>query len=144
MNKNNNFYNNNKIELLDVVEIIEAICMYYPNNFKIRDLEQTAKAWHLPLQESDRSTVMSNLLAHIKTNHFPPTIADLLNAEQEKDKPDKYEHQRRAIPNPEETLLMLENYEKQSENRATPEERTKALAKIVELNPWIKRGHKNK
>lgn len=129
--------NNNKIELLDVVEVIEAICMYYPNNFKIKDLEETAKAWYIPLQESTRSSVMSNLLAHIKANHFPPTIADLL-AEQEKD---KHEHQRRAIPNVEQTRLMLTEYE--NRKVATPEEREQGLAKIREQNPWLKRGHKN-
>lgn len=96
---------------------------FYPANFKIENLEKTADAWLLVLRDSERNVVMSNLSKHVKTNRFPPTLADLLQIPIV----DKYENGRRAIPNVDDTLWLIRQKEER-ELIATPKEAQKALA----------------
>lgn len=103
---------------IDVVEILKTINMYYPS-LKTGDLEKTADAWLKILKTEDKNLILKNLEEHVKTDHYPPTIADLLKVPKERG---------RYIPNVEETKKML----KEMENRtpATKEEKEKALAEI--------------
>ena len=81
----------------EVLTTLNAIAMYYPN-FKVGSLEETTDAWHLLLQDSEDAVVTKNLIEHIRTNRFPPTIADLLKLPEARD---------RAIPTAAETIQML-------------------------------------
>lgn len=114
---------------LEITEILDAIVMYYPSTFMVKPeaYKATVESWHLFLQDISKDTVTKNLIEHVKTERFPPSISDLLKVPTV----DKLENGRRAIPNAEETLLMLE----QKANRvvATPEQRQKHLANIAEV-----------
>lgn len=120
---------------LDVAQLLKTICMYYPN-FKIEDVDKTTNAWLLVLQNDDASVVGKNLANHVRTEKFPPTIADLLKIPVV----DKYENGRRAIPNAEQTKLMLESYE--NKTPATREKINEVSEKVWEIleNIRIERG----
>lgn len=104
----------------NVIMLLRKICVYYPN-FKMVDLEETTDAWSLVLQDADVREVLKNLATHVKTNPFPPTIADLLKIPKE-------ESRGRYIPNIQETRLMLEQMDRDRENVATEEEKRAGLA----------------
>ena len=113
------------MKIYEVLEVLDVITTYYPNFLKVEDLQRTAKAWHTFLEEMDQAEVLRNLHEHIKTDRFPPTVADLIKFEET-------EHSRRAIPNNQETLLMLAA-PFENKQAATEEERKEGLKAIQEV-----------
>lgn len=120
---------------LEITEMLDAIVTYYPGSFTVKPeaYKATVEAWYLFLKDVNKEFVMKNLADHVRTERFPPSIADLLKIPAE----DKYENGRRAIPNTEQTLLMLEEYK--NRKVASPEVRERELAKMRE---FLKEGRK--
>lgn len=104
---------------IDVVSVIDIVEKYYPS-FKYDSIDEITDDWHRFLKNADLEDVKVNLERHIKTNRFPPTMADLLV----KNNGNRY------IPSSKETQLLLHQGEKQI---ATKEFQDKALAEIKAL-----------
>lgn len=58
--------------------VIKKISVFY-QNFVLT--EEKANDWAMVLQEYDLVSIMENLKNHVKSNKFPPTLADLLPQE---------------------------------------------------------------
>lgn len=77
-----------------VLQLIKAIESFYDNPFTKKRgvtnqddsnekvLMDTLNNWHEMLKDENAEIVFDNLKQHIKTNKFPPTIAELLKKEE--------------------------------------------------------------
>lgn len=115
------------MKIFEVLDVFDAIMHYYPNfQDKAEDINEVAQAWHIFLKDIEFETVMQNLAEHVKTNVYPPVIANLLKV------PEKPIG--RYIPTREEVLL---DYAKRDHlllaNKATDEERIKAQEEVKKI-----------
>lgn len=112
------------MEIYEVTKLIQTISRFYPSNFRVKpeELEVFVEDWFSVLENEDSTKIAKNLKEHLRTKHFPPTIADLLRVNV---------NQERAIPGIEETRLLLEKMD--SVVPATKEERERALGGMNDL-----------
>lgn len=94
-------------------------------------LLDVVNAWHMILEKYEYEKVFANLMQHIETSKFPPTIADLTNAEKVV--------KSRAIPDPDETKAMMLGWQRPEEEKADPDEVETQLAAMRDML-GIKRG----
>lgn len=59
----------------EAIMVLKKVHVFY-QNFAVT--EERIQDWALVLQEYDLKGIISNLHEHVKTNKFPPTLADLL------------------------------------------------------------------
>lgn len=89
-----------------VIDILETIQNMYHAKFKIDNPQKTVDAWFKILQDFDFDTINRNLTNYVSKNSFPPSVADLINMPEHKDK---------AILNAQETAELLKGYAEQPE-----------------------------
>lgn len=115
-----------KMDKVEVAELLKTIVMYYPN-FKIDNFDKITNAWLRVLQNKDSYVVLENLAEHVENNVYPPVLANLLKGS------DGSEKQRKYMPTVEDTrLIMLETFASREEV-ATEEEKREGLAKMKEI-----------
>ena len=68
----------------EAAEILDTISHLYPDRFKLT--EPLAKFWIVELMEMDHKRVMQKLRAHVVTNKYVPTLADIAAFGAEKNK----------------------------------------------------------
>ena len=94
----------NKKETLAIIKIVVAC---YPN-FKLEDATLTLEAWHEILQDSEFHEVKHNLKQYVRSGAvYPPVVGQLLSKPKEM----------RTVPNVEETRIMIEQWNKETEER---------------------------
>lgn len=119
----------------DVVQVLKAVSEFYPGRFHPDDLKGTVKAWHRVLGEYEMDEIMDNLTTYAKGNKFPPTVSDLIKAQEiSKD---------RYVPSSDETKLILNEQEKAEEEAKNDPEvkvaREESMKKLREIL-GVKRG----
>lgn len=107
----------------ETIGILKVVTTYYPN-FKMDDPKATVDAWHNILQDYDFDVITTNLVSYVKTNRFPPGVADVLHISETKD---------RAIPNYEETKALMLEWDKAKNNPAREEIAKAAMAEIRKI-----------
>jgi hypothetical protein len=113
----------------DVLTVLKTIGEFY-NQKPLTEHETLNKInmWHDILKDYEFSIVSENLKNHIKTNRYPPVIADLIT---------QVEDRERYIPTAEDTKRLLDEYEQKqkevAEDPHTQEERAKAREKINKM-----------
>lgn len=98
----------------------------YWDRFDVK--QERIDKWHEILKDYEFDIIMDNLRLCIKTNRFAPTVADLINVEDRKD---------RAIPTNEETKQLIASWDEAKKEKATPDQAAAALAemrKILRIN----------
>lgn len=118
-----------------VIDVLETISNVYQNKFKMENPKKVIEAWFNVLKDYEFDFVMDNLSQYIKSNHFPPSIADLVKEPEKRD---------RAIPSIDETREMLRKQKESEEwvaaNREQIDEvRKREMAKVAKML-GIKRG----
>lgn len=101
--------------------ILEIIATMYQNKFKVDNKQLLLDLWFDTLKDYDFEAISENLKAYYKTNKFPPSVADLVNNKEKRD---------RALPTIEQTNNLLLEYEQAKEQKADPEQVEAALAKM--------------
>jgi len=59
----------------EVDKTLRTIKASYQNRFDLN--KDVVKVWEYCLKDEDGKSVMANLMRHIKSNPFPPSIADV-------------------------------------------------------------------
>jgi hypothetical protein len=113
-----------------VVEIIKTIATLYGNKFKFDDPAAIVETWLKILKDYDFDIVMANLEDYVKSNHYPPSVADLVKTSAPKD---------RAIPTRDETLAMFEKWDQAKQEASNEKVANDHLAKMRKIL-GIKRG----
>ena len=99
------------MEKKETLELIRLITVYYPN-FKFgndqKEQMDTLTAWYGILRDCDVMEISKNLIDYVKTGAtYPPVVGQLLSKPKEM----------RTIPNVEETRIMIEQWNKETEER---------------------------
>lgn len=106
--------------------ILEIIATMYQNKFKVGNKQLLLDLWHDALKEYEFESISKNLKAYYKTNVFPPSVADLIEYAEKKEK---------YVPTVSETVLLLEEQEKKKEKAASDPNVQEAKAKArAEIN----------
>lgn len=101
--------------------ILEVIATMYQNKFKVDNRQLLLDLWFDTLKDYDFEVISENLKVYYKTNKFPPSVAELVNNKEQRD---------RALPTIEETNQLLLGYEQAKEQKADPEQVEAALAEM--------------
>lgn len=92
------------MDKMQVMKLIQNIEQYYNNPFtrnlhliepgksKEEKLISVVKLWHSGLEDQDSNLVMKNFMGHVKTNKYPPTIAELRVQKQDEGSKVNHEH----------------------------------------------------
>ena len=108
------------MEKNDVIDLIEAIDVYYPGKLKLENPAQTVKIWHEALASYNTDTIKNNLKRHVLSSPFPPGISDLV----------KQDAARVVVPNLEETYKRIR--EQDAHAASVKAERTEAEKQEIE------------
>lgn len=82
----------NKKEVLKLILAIERLydkpftkkrSIFNQNDSIEKFIMDTVNTWHDILQDEDPEMVFKNLACHVKTNKFPPSIAELLRKDEQ-------------------------------------------------------------
>lgn len=110
------------MERTEIALLLRKIDIYYDGKVKKADPKERFESWASVLADIDGELVNQNLMRHVKTNSFPPTLADLIQ------QPEK---EGRAIPTFEQTQRYLK--EKDDIQPASDETREKYLAQMRDI-----------
>lgn len=110
------------MERIEVVEVLEKIDVYYPGKVKVENAKFRLDAFAEALKDADAETVNKNLMKHIRTDEWPPSISNLLKENKESS---------RAVPNFEETRAYLKSRE--NKHPASEEVRREEAAKVRKI-----------
>jgi hypothetical protein len=102
---------------------ILALFQQIKRNYSFEVDQDKIDFWYKALKDYDFATLEENLLEHVKTNRFPPVIADLAK------QPKKDDSFRPYYPGIEETKKILDGY--QTDKPLTYEEIQKKKREIL-------------
>jgi hypothetical protein len=112
------------VEREDAKTIVRKLITVYGQSFlKGEDIKFFIDSWHDFLKDYDFDRVTQNLNEHVKNSEFAPKVKDLVKG--------LVMNEQYNIPNREETLKIIETYQKPEEQRATKEQRDKMRKDIL-------------
>ena len=118
----------------EIMRLIAMIQTFYPGNHSLPTdtdgVNRLVNAWYIMLGDVKNDVAMHNLKNHVKTNKFPPAIADICKPLPKRESAD-------------ETKLRLEHYERNKpvQTEELKRARDKALADLKKLqSKMIYRG----
>lgn len=104
--------------------IVRKLITVYGQSFlKGEDIKFFIDSWYDFLKEYDFDRVMHNLNDHVKNSEFAPKVKDLVKG--------LVINEKYNIPSREETLKIIETYQKPKEERATKEQREEMRKRIL-------------
>lgn len=123
------------MERSDVLKVMAMIRTYYPSNNQLpkteQDINAHANAWYMAFKRANLSSgdLFDNMMDHVTTSKFPPTIADLCKTREVE--------KVRTTPNHEITRNKLLEQQKPEQTPELIKAREEALSKLNNLKQSV-------